>query len=72
MNARCYGGEVADRFISAKVLTPGCRALSVASDSGTFAYKKSPFQSLAGCIIEVVLGLRQGDPKNPDEDGGKF
>lgn len=60
MNARCYGGSVSDVFVCGTVIVPPDRELVVGRDESQFGYKISPFQTIDGCIKEVVLGLKEG------------
>jgi UDP-N-acetylmuramate dehydrogenase len=61
MNARCYGGEMSDLFVSAKLLAIDGDERLVTADNADFSYKKSPFQEMDGCIAEVVLQLEKGE-----------
>lgn len=60
MNARCYGGEISDCFVQAEVLTADGALQVVPYSENDFAYKKSPFQQIDGCIISVELELVPG------------
>ncbi len=57
MNARCYGGEIADRLVSVTMLSYDGNCLSFDCRPEQFSYKKSPFQTMEGCIVDVELAL---------------
>lgn len=61
MNARCYGGSVADVLQSVIVYEPGRGEECIVCEEEMFSYKSSPFQSMDGCILEIKLGLAPGD-----------
>lgn len=55
MNARCYGGEIADVLTGVDVLLEG-RRFTVPFEPGDWAYKKSPFQPGGRYAGAIVLG----------------
>lgn len=61
MNARCYGGEMSELCVSAGLLTPDGEQRRIIADPNDFSYKISPFQTMDGCITEVVLQLQKGE-----------
>ncbi len=60
MNARCYGGEIADVLDKAVVLKKDGRRLDMECEREEFSYKVSPFQAIDGCITEVTIKLMPG------------
>ena len=52
MNARCYGGEIADRFIWADVMKYDGSIRRYTMDSSQWDYKVSPFQRIKGAILQ--------------------
>ncbi|WP_461257049.1 UDP-N-acetylmuramate dehydrogenase [Treponema sp. R80B11-R83G3] len=68
MNARCYGGEIADvlswvEIISCDHVTESTYVIKrvEVKDGEGFAYKKSPFQEMDCVIISASFKLRKGD-----------
>jgi UDP-N-acetylmuramate dehydrogenase len=63
MNARCYGSEIADVFLSAQVIDYGEKTPQIIQITGKngFAYKKSPFQGKKQFIVSVNFTLSTGD-----------
>jgi len=57
MNARCYGGEIADALQSVEALFEG-RTLNVPFEARDWAYKKSPFQPGGPYAGAIILGAR--------------
>ncbi len=57
MNARCYGGEIADRLVSATILFFDGKCLTFDCRPEQFSYKSSPFQTMDGCLVDVELAL---------------
>ena len=60
MNARCYGGEIADVLAQAAVLKKDGNRVDIECDREKFSYKRSPFQAIHGCITEVSINLEPG------------
>ncbi len=61
MNARCYGGSIADVLKRAKVMDENLEVVTIECSPEDFGYKRSPFQTMAGCICQVELRLTRGD-----------
>ena len=61
MNARCYDEEISYLFKEAVVYTGG-EIKTVPFDKGEWGYKKSPFQTGGGIILETLFQLVPGDP----------
>jgi UDP-N-acetylmuramate dehydrogenase len=62
MNARCYGAEMADLKPRVKLLHKDGTLETLAFDAAQWAYKKSPFQAMAGSLIlEAELDLKPGE-----------
>ena len=61
MNARCYGNSIADVLTEVEVIDEQLNLVRITCDPGQFAYKKSPFQNMAGCIWRVRLLLHHGE-----------
>lgn len=61
MNARCYGGSLSDILDSATVITRNFELETVQYNTSDFGYKRSPFQTMQGCIWDVTLKLSVGD-----------
>ncbi|WP_461252140.1 UDP-N-acetylmuramate dehydrogenase, partial [Treponema sp. R8-4-B8] len=68
MNARCYGGEIADVLSWVEIIT--CDHVTESTyvikrvevkDGEGFAYKKSPFQEMDCVIISASFRLKKGD-----------
>jgi UDP-N-acetylmuramate dehydrogenase len=57
MNARCYGNEIADIFMSARCLNDKGDEVIITKNDKDWDYKKSPFQNKALIILEVSLKL---------------
>ncbi len=57
MNARCYGKEIGDRLVSATMLSPDGECFTFNCEQEKFSYKKSPFQTMEGCIVALELAL---------------
>ena len=55
MNARCYGREAAEVFVSAIVLDSEKGLHEVTFPPSAWSYKVSPFQTLPGIIVEVTI-----------------
>ncbi len=60
MNARCYDGSISDVFLQAKVITEDADVKTVHHVAAEYGYKRSPFQQMKGCILEVHLQLKSG------------
>lgn len=61
MNARCYGGSLADVLVEAEIIDENLDLKTMACDGSQFGYKRSPFQTMSGCIWRVTLQLRPGE-----------
>jgi UDP-N-acetylmuramate dehydrogenase len=61
MNARCYGGSLSDVLVKAEIIDENLEIQSVSCDGSQFGYKRSPFQTMSGCIWQVTLQLQPGD-----------
>jgi len=61
MNARCYGGSIADVLEQTEVIGEDLSLSVVACDPSMFGYKRSPFQAMSGCIWRVRLRLTRGE-----------
>ncbi|WP_136809804.1 UDP-N-acetylmuramate dehydrogenase [Desulfosediminicola flagellatus] len=61
MNARCYGASIADVLGYATIIDDDLSLTTVLSDPEKFGYKRSPFQTMSGCIFEVSLNLQPGE-----------
>ena len=61
MNARCYGGEVGERLVAARLLDASGEIVTLACTPADFSYKRSPFQEMTGCIVELELQLEPGN-----------
>ncbi|MDR0599101.1 MAG: UDP-N-acetylmuramate dehydrogenase [Treponema sp.] len=72
MNARCYGGEMADAAVEAVYLerppgprtpeSPAAARRILKLRKEDFGYKTSPFQGREGIILEAAFALRKSDP----------
>jgi len=60
MNARCYGGEIADVFRRAVIITAPDFRVSVFDSNSGFGYKQSPFQNMDCLILSVCFKSRKG------------
>lgn len=61
MNARCYGGSISDVLAKAEVMGDDLELKTVHYDASLFGYKRSPFQTMSGCIWEATLQLHPGE-----------
>jgi UDP-N-acetylmuramate dehydrogenase len=61
MNARCYDGSISDVLLQAEVITDDAGLKTVHHAAADYGYKRSPFQQMKGCILEVHLQLQSGD-----------
>ncbi len=62
MNARCYGGEIAEVLGEYRVLDETLTIRSFSMDRGQWGYKRSPFQNQGWVILEAGFTLCPGDP----------
>ncbi len=60
MNARCYGASISDVLSSVTVIDEDLSLTTVKCDPDSFGYKRSPFQTMSGCIFEVSIYLKPG------------
>jgi UDP-N-acetylmuramate dehydrogenase len=63
MNARCYDGSISDVLLQAEVITDAGGLETVHHVAADYGYKRSPFQQMKGCIWEVHLQLKPGNPE---------
>ncbi len=63
MNARCYGGEIADSLLWADVMLPGGRLQRVEKKAEEWGYKKSPFQESDAVILRGAFAVTRKNPK---------
>ncbi len=63
MNARCYGGEIADRLLWADIMLPGGRLQRIEKQTDQWSYKKSPFQTKKAVIVRGAFAMDRKDPK---------
>lgn len=63
MNARCYGSEIADILEQVLFLTPKGIVEKYLFYKEDWGYKRSPFQSAKGIIIEATFRLQFDDTK---------
>ncbi len=61
MNAKAYGGEIAQVMARAQVVTPEGELTAVELAPSDFSYKRSPFQADGSIIGEATFQLRSGD-----------
>jgi len=61
MNARCYGSSISEVLERVEVVGEDLALMGVSCDPSQFDYKRSPFQTMSGCIWQVRLHLRKGD-----------
>ena len=62
MNARCYGHEISEIFVSAKGITLEGNEWSYEYCAQDFSYKHSPFQDNEGIILACTLRMRPSTP----------
>lgn len=62
MNARCYGAEIADVLVDAKVLDEENEVRVVPFSPDQWAYKKSPFQNRDWIIVEARFRTVPAEP----------
>jgi UDP-N-acetylmuramate dehydrogenase len=62
MNAGAYGGEMAQIFVSAEVLTPDGNVRTFYKNEMGFAYRRSILQDNGGIVLSATLALTPGDP----------
>ncbi|MFI3615110.1 UDP-N-acetylmuramate dehydrogenase [Streptococcus uberis] len=61
MNAGAYGGEIANIFLSAKVLTPEGDIKTMTAREMAFGYRHSAIQKSGDIIISAKFALKPGD-----------
>ncbi len=62
MNARCYEREVSDILSFVEYLDADFIPCRYVMKKGDWAYKRSPFQAIAGAILSAGFALTPGDP----------
>jgi UDP-N-acetylmuramate dehydrogenase len=62
MNARCYGLEIADRFLSATVLDRDLNLVKRGMDPSKWTYKVSPFQDAQDIVLSASFKTETLDP----------
>jgi UDP-N-acetylmuramate dehydrogenase len=62
MNARCYGLEIADRFLGATVLDKDLNLTQRSMDPSQWAYKISPFQTQKDIVLSASFKTKSLDP----------
>jgi UDP-N-acetylmuramate dehydrogenase len=79
MNARCYGGEIADVLNWAEIISPdqvtaggyAVKRIEI-NDGAGFAYKKSPFQKMDCIILSASFRLKKGDKEKMLIKAGEY
>ncbi|MCK1206799.1 UDP-N-acetylmuramate dehydrogenase [Streptococcus uberis] len=61
MNAGAYGGEIANIFLSAKVLTPEGDIKTMTAREMAFGYRHSAIQKSGDIVISAKFALKPGD-----------
>lgn len=61
MNAGAYGGEIANIFLSAKVLTPEGDIKTMTAREMAFSYRHSAIQKSGDIVISAKFALKPGD-----------
>lgn len=61
MNAGAYGGEIANIFLSAKVLTPEGDIKTMTAREMAFGYRHSAIQESGDIVISAKFALKPGD-----------
>lgn len=61
MNAGAYGGEIANIFLSAKVLTPEGDIKTMTAREMAFGYRHSAIQKSGDIVISAKFALKSGD-----------
>lgn len=61
MNAGAYGGEIANIFLSAKVLTPEGDIKTMTAREMAFGYRHSAIQKSGDVVISAKFALKPGD-----------
>lgn len=62
MNARCYGGEIADTLRSVRYIDNDRTVKTIERSVMTLAYKATPFQN-GRIVLEAVFELKTGDKR---------
>ncbi len=62
MNAGAYGSEIADIFVSAKIIDENLEIREVGPDEIAFGYRKSAIQAREWVVLSSKFFLREGDP----------
>ena len=63
MNAGAYGGEMKDVLLSVTVLTPEGEFLTIPKEKLELGYRTSVIEKKHYLVLEAVIGLKEGDPK---------
>ena len=63
MNAGAYGGEMKDVLLSVTVLTPEGEFLAIPKEKLELGYRTSVIEKKHYMVLEAVIGLKEGDPK---------
>ncbi len=63
MNARCYGGEIADVLEWVDMMTPDGRVERFTFEASQWSYKTSPFQRVNGVILRGAFKISTEDPE---------
>ena len=63
MNAGAYGGEMKDVLLSVTVLTPEGEFLTIPKEKLELGYRTSVIEKKHYMVLEAVIGLKEGDPK---------
>ena len=63
MNAGAYGGEMKDVLLSVTVLTPEGEFLTIPKEDLELGYRTSIIEKRQYLVLEAVIGLEEGDPK---------
>ncbi|MBR6902312.1 MAG: UDP-N-acetylmuramate dehydrogenase [Clostridia bacterium] len=61
MNAGAYGGEIADRIVSARYLDKSGTVKEIKKEDMGLGYRNSVFQTNGGVILSAVFELQYGD-----------
>jgi len=68
MNARCYNASISDSLKETLYLDAEGTLCSLKTADGDFAYKKSPFQTNGGIIVEGVFALVPGSLESLEKE----
>jgi UDP-N-acetylmuramate dehydrogenase len=64
MNARCYGGEIAESLKGGEIINEKLEREYIPFKKEDWAYKKSPFQNRNCIILSAEFDLREGNPSD--------